>query len=425
MSEPNNTPKSLQTLLAKNGLKSGKLSATSGTPTGNGGALDHETKLLVNMIFARFHHIYTHKFESAYGDESTLTLAKREWAYSLAGTPAHLVEYALERCKLEFAWPPTIADFVQLLQPQPEALGLPGIREAYLEACQNSHSPANRHWSHAAVHLAARDVGFFRMRTEAERYSWPPFEKAYQERVNQVARGEELVVSEPAIALPDPLFSEDRFSFTEVPDKPDALHALIKWRIAREHRLNADDIAASHQRLPGEGDASYLVRFTAKATIDAVEDAARRAGLTPTLIEAQSRFQVPSDLAAEATAQVVVSDHWWSLIYRDAATPECHVRSDWRSGDIATLTSALTRLIRTMSRAEANLAVALSAAMASSTSPGAKRVRDSLPKAQPCTMASAVPSASGRPKLDMAQAGGSISPSTRPLIQIASTAAKP
>jgi hypothetical protein len=156
------------------------------------------------MIFARFHHIYTHKFETAYGDESTLTQAKREWAYSLAGTPAHLVEYALERCKLEFSWPPTIADFFQLLQPRPEALGLPGTRNAYLEACQNSHSPTDRRWSHAAVQLAARDVGFFRMRTEIERHSWPPFEKAYQARVTQVARGEELVVTDPPKALPDP-----------------------------------------------------------------------------------------------------------------------------------------------------------------------------------------------------------------------------
>ncbi len=164
-----------------------------------------------------------------------------------------------------------------------------------------------------------------------------------------------------AIALPDPLFSEDRFSFADIPDKPDALHALIKWRIAREHRLNADDIAASHQRLPGDGDAAYLVRFAAKATIDAVEGAARRAGLTPTLIEAQSRFQVPSDPVAGAQAQIVVADRWWSLIYRDAATPECHVRSDWRSGDIPALSSALTRLIRTMSRAEARLAVSISA----------------------------------------------------------------
>lgn len=164
-----------------------------------------------------------------------------------------------------------------------------------------------------------------------------------------------------AIALPDPLFSEDRFSFADIPDRPDALHALIKWRIAREHRLNAGDIAASHQRLPGEGDAAYLVRFAAKATIDAVEGAARRAGLTPTLIEAQSRFQVPSDPVAGAQAQIVVADRWWSLVYRDAATPECHVRSDWRSGDIPALSSALTRLIRTMSRTEARLAVTISA----------------------------------------------------------------
>lgn len=169
-----------------------------------------------------------------------------------------------------------------------------------------------------------------------------------------------------AISLPDPLFSEDRFSFTEVPDKPDALHALIKWRIAREHRLNADDIAISHQRLSGGGDPRYLVRFAAKATIDAVEAAARRAGLTPTLIEAQSRFQASADQGSDAQAQVTVSDHWWSLIYRDSQTPECQVRSDWRpdlpSGDLADLTAALTRLIRTMSRAEAGLAVTVSAA---------------------------------------------------------------
>lgn len=168
-----------------------------------------------------------------------------------------------------------------------------------------------------------------------------------------------------AISLPDPVFREDRFSFAEVPDKPDALRALIKWRIAREHRLNAEDIATSHQRLSGgagsDGEPQYLVRFAAKATIDAVEAAARRAGLAPTLIEAQSRFQAPSDVAMNAAAQVVVADRWWSLIYRDAATPECHVRSEWRTGDLTALTTALTRLIRTMSRAGAGVAVTVSA----------------------------------------------------------------
>ncbi len=168
------------------------------------------------------------------------------------------------------------------------------------------------------------------------------------------------------IALPDPLFSEDRFSFAEVPDKPAALNALIKWRIAREHRLNADDIAASCQRLPGTDEPEFLVRFTQRAIIDGVETAARRAGLTPTLIEAQSRFQPHAD-PVSATAMITVTDQWWTLIYRDATTPEGHVRSDWRQGDLTDLPASLTRLIRTMSRSQSGLAVTISAGEAEAT----------------------------------------------------------
>lgn len=164
-----------------------------------------------------------------------------------------------------------------------------------------------------------------------------------------------------AIALPDPLFREDRFAFAEAPDKADALNALIKWRIAREHRLKAEDISASCQRLPGDGEMQFLVRFAPRATIEAVEAAARRAGLTPIVIEAQSRFQIPASPAASATAAVTVADHWWTLTYRDAATPEAHVRSDWRVGG-ADLAGPIARLIRTMARAEAALAVTVSAA---------------------------------------------------------------
>ncbi len=84
------------------------------------------------------------------------------------------------------------------------------------------------------------------------------------------------------------------------------------------------------------------------------------------MIEAHSRFQALGDQGTGAKAKVTVSDHWWSLVYRDSATPECQVRSDWRpeqgSGDLADLAAALTRLIRTMSRAEARLAVTVDAA---------------------------------------------------------------
>lgn len=162
------------------------------------------------MLFARLHHIYTHRFESAYGDETTIGQAKREWAFSLAGYSRERIEYALERCKLELAWPPTIAEFCRYLIPRPEDLGLPTTREAYLEACQKSHAPLQAHWSHAAVHLAARNTGHFALRSEPERNTWPAFQKAYSDLVARVADGEELVV-ETAHALPEPdLSAEER-----------------------------------------------------------------------------------------------------------------------------------------------------------------------------------------------------------------------
>lgn len=211
MSAPNEpkTPQKVLSLLGKNGPRFAKPSATSETRTGSASPLDHDTKLLINMLFARLHHIYTHRFESAYGDETTLAQAKREWAFSLAGYSRERVEYALERCKLELAWPPTIAEFCRYLEPRPEDLGLPATREAYLEACQKSHAPLQQRWSHPAVHLAARNAGHFALRSEPERITWPAFEKAYRELVSRMADGEELVVETPR-ALPEPDMSAEQ-----------------------------------------------------------------------------------------------------------------------------------------------------------------------------------------------------------------------
>lgn len=156
------------------------------------------------MIFARMQLIYTHRFESAYGDEETLTQAKREWAYSLAGVPKERIEYALERCKLELAWPPTIAEFVRYLTPDPQALGLPATRDAYLEACQNSHAPSQSRWQHAAVQWAARETGYFKLRSESERHSWPAFEATYLDLVERLANGEEVAFEREEVALPSP-----------------------------------------------------------------------------------------------------------------------------------------------------------------------------------------------------------------------------
>ncbi len=230
---------------------------TSKTQTGDASPLDHETKLLINMLFARLQLIYTHRFESAYGDETTITQAKREWGYSLAGCPRERIEYALERCKLELAWPPTIAEFRAYLEPRPEDLGLPSTREAYLEACQKSHAPLRERWSHIAVHLAARNTGYFSLRSESERLTWPSFEKAYKEVVSRYADGEELVIDTP-IALPEPdLSAEERlveqlvaagvekaeaYPLAYYLEKPQGSAVRTRYRERAQHQLKALNI---------------------------------------------------------------------------------------------------------------------------------------------------------------------------------------
>jgi hypothetical protein len=164
--------------------------------------------VLINMIFARFHHIYTHRFESAYGDETTLNQAKREWAMSLTGLTDVQLEFALERCKREHAWPPTIAEFLKLLEPTPESLGLPSFDKAYLEACVNAHHPSSHAWSHVCVQLAAQQVSYYALRSESERSTKPVFKAAYEALCKRLFAGE--VVELPnARVLSEPNYSEE------------------------------------------------------------------------------------------------------------------------------------------------------------------------------------------------------------------------
>ncbi len=185
--------------------------------TGKRPALDHDTKVVINMIFARFHHIYTHRFESAYGDETTLNQAKREWALSLAGTDPRLVELALERCKKEHAWPPTIAEFLKLLAPLPQDIGLPALDVAYAEACRQSYQPDRHTWSHICVQLAAQGVGYFTLRSQPEKNTKPAFAREYQKLVEQLVRGETIEVKK-TITLPEPDFSAEEALVTQLVD---------------------------------------------------------------------------------------------------------------------------------------------------------------------------------------------------------------
>ena len=182
-------------------MKSDDRSWISTTPIGEQRTLDENTKLLVNLVFARFKAIYGHKFDSTYGDKASLDIARREWGYCLAGYTEPQLAKALHTCKLTHAWPPAIAEFVALLQPSASALGVVYAHAAYVEACRCREDARNFPWSHPIVYHAARETGFWRLQRGNETTVWPLFERTYAALLTRLAAGETFgIPNQPALA---------------------------------------------------------------------------------------------------------------------------------------------------------------------------------------------------------------------------------
>lgn len=153
------------------------------------------------MVFARLRAIYGSKFEQTFGNsEEAMIRTKREWALALAPFEPPAVEKALEHCKRNLAWPPSIAEFLKLLEI---SSGLPSARSAYEEACKCRNEPASFRWSHPVIYHTASEVGFWRLQTETEFRTWPDFDAAWQRNMSRYRAGESFSIPEPAPALPD------------------------------------------------------------------------------------------------------------------------------------------------------------------------------------------------------------------------------
>jgi len=154
------------------------------------------------MIFARFMAIYGHKFKSCFETENEIRIAKREWALSLRGYGERELVMAIDHCKAQLAWMPTISEFLDILRSRTGDFGLPSVRMAYEEACRFALAPSHHHWSHPAVYQAGRATGWFEIRSEPERQVYPLFSYNYDLLCRRVREGEAL--EEPVVqALPD------------------------------------------------------------------------------------------------------------------------------------------------------------------------------------------------------------------------------
>lgn len=92
---------------------------------------------------------------------------------------------------------PSPGKFVSWCKPSPEDLGLSPMDIAYREACNNAHIVFARQWSHPAVYQAGKETGWFKLRSEQQRYTRPEFKAVYADICERVMKGEVFEVPKP------------------------------------------------------------------------------------------------------------------------------------------------------------------------------------------------------------------------------------
>lgn len=150
---------------------------------------------LINYVFQKLKGCCP-AWNHAYPDNDSLNLAKQEWLNGFIENGINTdfqVFYGLKNVRKQgSAFVPTISDFIKFCQPKLEELGLPEAEIAYREACRHSHNPTKSKWSHQAVYEAAKQTGFFELKSLAEKQAFPLFKRNYEIIIRRVLNGEPI-----------------------------------------------------------------------------------------------------------------------------------------------------------------------------------------------------------------------------------------
>jgi hypothetical protein len=178
----------------------------------------------INQVFTLFRVNYHNQYHAAFGEVAVLNQAKRLWKEALAPFSNEQILRAAREVIEESDYLPTLHRMLTACETTLASEGLPGVLADYREAA-NAPSPKNaQRWSHPAVYLAGKQVGWHTMAHLAENRSFPLYAKAYRELIKRVLAGENLAVdSAPALEEKHgPVLTRD-----DVRDKIRALKALF------------------------------------------------------------------------------------------------------------------------------------------------------------------------------------------------------
>lgn len=165
-----------------------------------------ETAYIVNTLFDELRSIFP-AWKQAWPNEKAENRAKRSWvkAFMRAGvSTVEQLRYGIEACRaMDTDFAPSVGKFVKLCVPTTEDLGMPDEEAAWREVVRVCGNPDRHRWSHEAVHLAGRAVGWFNIRqsTVPEEVLRKRFAHAYFQLRRRASMG--LPLEEPRQGIED------------------------------------------------------------------------------------------------------------------------------------------------------------------------------------------------------------------------------
>ncbi|MDA8660129.1 replication protein P [Luminiphilus sp.] len=177
---------------------------TSAIPAGpNEAASRDDLADTINQVFALFRLNYHNQFYAAYADTTQLNQIKRLWLEALSSFTSESILTGAKRAIEDSDYLPTLKRMLDCCQLALERLGVPPLREAFIEACEKPSPKLTQTWSHPVVYFAGRDSDWFFLSNNAERMTLPVFKGHYDRWVARLSRGETIELPTRA-ELPEP-----------------------------------------------------------------------------------------------------------------------------------------------------------------------------------------------------------------------------
>lgn len=132
------------------------------------------------VLYLRFCAIYDNKFVKTYHDDDFKSLWASEWSKGLSAINPNVIKNALDYCRKNIEWPPSIAEFIKICE---NYLGVPSMQKSLGLAI-------NRDFNHPIVLLCYEKIGSWSMKNDTEKQLTIKFESAYQEALSKFRQDE-------------------------------------------------------------------------------------------------------------------------------------------------------------------------------------------------------------------------------------------